>query len=302
MPNGRGIRAAILMKLAYSSLACPDWTVEEAANAVACFGFDGIEWRLADGDPITSRTSAAVLRRVIAATHARGLSVPALDSSCQLVQDDVDGCSKSVREGEFMVDLASHLGAQALRVFGGPLPQDLSVREALPAAADVLRSIARYAARHGIHILLETHDPAWSHSANAAALVETAGEPNIGILYDVLHPCRMGEPAEQTVCALQRHIKLVHLKDGHRPPNDSEGWPLCALGEGDVPLGRIVARLHAHGYDGWYTFEWEKRWHPELAEPEQALPAGAAFLRALAASIAASAAEKAHSSTRSARS
>jgi sugar phosphate isomerase/epimerase len=283
------------LKLAYSSLACPDWTVEAAADAVARFGFDGIEWRLADGDPITSRTSAAVVQRLIAATHARGLSVPALDSSCQMFQDDVDCRTTSVREGEFMVDLASNLGAQALRVFGGPLPHDISVREALPAAADVLRSIARYAARHGIYILLETHDPAWSRSVNAAALVETAGESNIGILYDVLHPCRMGEPVEQTVSTLQRHIKLVHMKDGHRPHNESGGWPLCALGEGDVPLGMIVERLHAQGYDGWYTFEWEKRWHPELAEPELALPAGAACLRALAASITASSAEEAHS-------
>ena len=43
------------MKLAYSSLACPGWTVEEAADAVARYGFDGIEWRLAVGDPLRRR-------------------------------------------------------------------------------------------------------------------------------------------------------------------------------------------------------------------------------------------------------
>jgi len=271
------------MKLAYSSLACPGWTVEEAADAVARYGFDGIEWRLADGEPITSQTSPEVLRRVVEATRAHGLRVPALDSSCQLAQVDDAGRSKSVREGEFMVNLALTLGAPALRVFGGLLPDGVSIGEALAPAAEALRRIAQHAAAHDIQILVETHDPAWSRSANAVALTTAAGVPSVGILYDILHPCRMGELGEQTVSTLGRHVKLVHVKDGHRPPDGSKEWPLCALGEGDVPLDSILALLQAQGYDGWYTFEWEKRWHPELAEPEIALPAGAAYVRALAA-------------------
>ncbi len=279
------------MKLAYSSLACPGWTVEEAADAVARYGFDGIEWRLADGEPITSQTSPEVLRRVVEATRARGLRVPALDSSCQLAQVDDAGRSKSAREGEFMVDLALTLGAPALRVFGGPLPDGVSISEALAPAAEVLRRIAQHAATHDIQVLVETHDPAWSRSANAVAITTAAGVPTAGILYDVLHPCRMGETVEQTVSTLGRHVKLVHVKDGHRPPDGSEEWPLCALGEGDVPLDSIFVMLQAQGYDGWYTFEWEKRWHPELAEPEVALPAGAAYVRALAASVSTAASE-----------
>ena len=66
----------------------------------------------------------------------------------------------------------------------------------------------------------------------------------------------------------------------------------CAARHNGAHVGVIFATLHAQGYDGWYTFEWEKRWHPELAEPEIALPAGAAFVRALAAS--ASASEETH--------
>jgi sugar phosphate isomerase/epimerase len=277
------------MKLTYSSLACPAWTVEEAADAVARYGFDGIEWRLADGQPVSPQTPAPVLRRMVEATRSRGLRVPALDSSCRLVQPDAASRSQTVQEGEFMVDLAVELGTPALRVFGGPLPDGVSAGEVIPAAAEVLRSLVRYGAAKGVRILLETHDPAWSRSSQAIALLEAAGEPNIGILYDVLHPCRMGEPVEQTLSTLGRQIELVHLKDGRRPADGSEEWPLCAIGEGDVPLGTILAALQAHGYDGWYTFEWEKRWHPELAEPELALPAGSASIRALATAVAATA-------------
>ena len=285
------------MKLAYSSLACPAWTVEQAAAAVSEYGFDGIEWRLADGEPITARTPASVLHRVVAATHARGLAVAALDSSCQLVQADAVGRAATAREAEFMVRLAVDLGAPTVRVFGGPLPPGRSVADALGLAAELLRQVAEYGAKRGVSLLLETHDPAWSHSAQAVALLRAAavpaaapGTPSAGILYDVLHPCRMGETAEQTLATLRGCIRLVHLKDGRRPPDgaaDTEAWPLCALGEGNVPLGAILAGLHAQGYAGWYTFEWEKRWHPELADPEVALPAGLAALRALLAAASA---------------
>ena len=97
----------------------------------------------------------------------------------------------------------------------------------------------------------------------------------------------MGETTEQTLATLKGSIRDVHLKDGLRPPDGAEEWPLCALGEGNVPLLAILAGLRAQGYAGWYTFEWEKRWHPELAAPEVALPAGIAAMRSLAADSAA---------------
>ncbi|MDF2720141.1 MAG: hypothetical protein K0R28_7066, partial [Paenibacillus sp.] len=34
-------------------------------------------------------------------------------------------------------------------------------------------------------------------------------------------------------------------------------------------------------YDGWYTFEWEKRWHRDLEEPELAFPQYVQFMRDL---------------------
>jgi hypothetical protein len=33
-----------------------------------------------------------------------------------------------------------------------------------------------------------------------------------------------------------------------------------------------VAVLAKAGYKGYYCFEWEKKWHPEIEEPEVAFP------------------------------
>jgi hypothetical protein len=37
--------------------------------------------------------------------------------------------------------------------------------------------------------------------------------------------------------------------------------------------------LRNDGYQGYYSFEWEKLWHPELEEPEVALPAYVSAMR-----------------------
>jgi hypothetical protein len=39
-----------------------------------------------------------------------------------------------------------------------------------------------------------------------------------------------------------------------------------------VPVKETVAVLAKGGYRGYYCFEWEKAWHPEIEEPEVAFP------------------------------
>jgi hypothetical protein len=41
---------------------------------------------------------------------------------------------------------------------------------------------------------------------------------------------------------------------------------------GDVPVKSQVQVLATAGYRGYYCFEWEKKWHPEIEEPEVAFP------------------------------
>ena len=42
-------------------------------------------------------------------------------------------------------------------------------------------------------------------------------------------------------------------------------------GRGDVPIQRQVQALQKIGYKGYYCFEWEKAWHPDLEDPEIAI-------------------------------
>ncbi len=44
------------------------------------------------------------------------------------------------------------------------------------------------------------------------------------------------------------------------------------LGRGETPIAEAIKVLSKGGYKGYYSFEWEKLWHPEIQEPEIAIP------------------------------
>jgi sugar phosphate isomerase/epimerase len=62
-------------------------------------------------------------------------------------------------------------------------------------------------------------------------------------------------------------------EEGHKDlVSTGGGVRYCLMGQGDVPFGEVLRLLTSGGYDGWIAFEWEKRWHLEIEEPEVALP------------------------------
>ena len=78
------------------------------------------------------------------------------------------------------------------------------------------------------------------------------------------------------------YLRHVHFKDYHRA-TEGNNWVLCEIGEGDIPLAAIVETLKKDGYDGYISLEWEKKWHPELSEPELAFPRFVAFMKTIGA-------------------
>lgn len=262
------------MRLCYSNLACPDWSFERTVEAVAAYGFDGLEIRLFDGEVVTPGTSIAARRRAQAALSASGVAVAALDTSLSLREGRrpfLDGVAA-------MAEIAAQWGAPLIRVFGGPLPSAHLEREAaLEEAGALLAQAAPVAGEHGVGIALETHDD-FSSSHVVARAMQMAGGA-VGAVYDSHHPHRMGEQPSEVLEVLGSHVWHVQAKDARRLPGE-DSWQLVPLGEGEVPVREMVRLLSARGYQGWLSLEFEKKWHPELAPPELALRPQADLLRA----------------------
>ncbi len=80
----------------------------------------------------------------------------------------------------------------------------------------------------------------------------------------------MGETPAEVYANLSSRLLLAQVKDACRAP-DGE-WRLVLLGAGEVPVREMLGLLTAGGYPHWISVEWEKRWHPEIEDPEVALP------------------------------
>ncbi len=267
------------MQFVYSTLACPDWTVEQAIAAGVSYGYDAIEWRLANGEIIAPDTPEPVRRSIRDLSAANGIAIACLDTSCKVVQLTPHERDATIETAERMADMAAELGTPFMRVFGGPLPEGMTRKAMIEPTAEMLNTIGTYATERGIIVVLETHDD-WSLSTDVLELVQTANS-NINVLWDIHHTYRAGESPTQSVTDLGKSIAYVHVKDGRPRANAPEDWELCLIYEGVVPLREAFSALKHSGYDGYLSLEWEKKWHPDLAEPEVALPQALPWLQRL---------------------
>lgn len=265
------------MKLTYTSLACPGWTIEEAVTAAKNYGYAAIEWRLADGAIIGPDTPADIRRRLREVPASHGIEVACLDSSCKVVQGEPEERAAAIDAGQRMLDVAAEIGAPFLRVFGGELPAHTTRASILGSTAEVLHALGSYGVERGVTVILETHD-AWTNSEQVRALLQAADLSACKVLWDAHHTYRFGETPAQTLALLDEAIAYVHVKDSRLNIDDPSTWTYCLLGEGDIPLREICTALQKRGYAGYLSFEWEKKWHPEIADPEIALPQAAAYL------------------------
>jgi len=234
-------------RIAFSTLAFPEVTLATAVSLGRSWGYAGVELRLVDGELIEGSMPAATRTEVKRTVAAASLPIVAVDSSIRLTGDDP---GPELRQ---FLELASDWEAPLVRVFGGALPVD------------------EHAERLGVAVGVETHD-AFSASSVVAELLAMVDSPWVGAVWDSHHPHRMDEQPAEIYQNIGRRTLLAQVKDARRAPAREDGWQLVLLGEGEVPVREMLRLLAAGGYEGWISVEWEKRWHPEIEEPQVALP------------------------------
>jgi sugar phosphate isomerase/epimerase len=261
------------MKLAFSTLACTQWTLEQAVANGRMYGYEGIELRLLDGELLQSDLPRAARERVRAVCAGAGLPIVCVDTSVKIAQGD----PAQLGEGLRFLELAAAWEAPFMRVFGGP-PAHTDEATAIEAAIACLAPLAERGRELGVTVALETHD-AFAGSTVVAQVLQQVPGFGAGALWDTLHPYRTGETIATTIGELAGRLVHVHVKDGRPPRDGSTNWQQTLLGEGHVPVHDVLAALRTANYTGWLAAEWEKKWHPELAEPEVALPQHVEALR-----------------------
>ena len=194
-----------------------------------------------------------------------GCRIACVSSSAHLTVPAGPERDRHLEEARAFVDLAADLDCNLVRLFAGRIADgdDRAVSgERVTEALGILEPHARGA---GVRLAVETHDD-WCLGSDLGPVVRAVGSQHVGVLWDINHPYRHGEAPADTAEALGDLLLHVHTKDG------IEGGGYTLFGEGDLPLMEMLAVLKGMGYGGYLSLEWEKKWHPEIEEPEVALP------------------------------
>jgi glucosamine-6-phosphate deaminase len=264
-----------MIRLAFSTLGCPSWPLARILDRASRLGYDGVELRFIEGDDaLWSRPelTGAGLRETRARLADAGLAVPCVDTRSFFHSPDPAVRRTAAEEAARTAEVADRLGARGIRVFGDRVQPGADLASTRAWIVDALGDLRDRLRGTAVEVWLETHGD-FARAAATRSLLEEAGPEGLGAVWDPANAfSEVGEKPEEGAVALGPFLRHVHLKDVRRPPDGKIPWPPVLPGRGDFPAARVLEWLAADGASRWVSFEWEKRWHPGIEEPEVALP------------------------------
>lgn len=275
------------LPLTFSTLGCPEWSWQRVLDEAVRLGFAGIELRGLDGEMDLTRRTEFSARRIGATVREladRELVISDLGASARLHEPDRRVREEQLDEARRYIDLAHRLGCRWVRVFPDRAVAGEPRSATIERIGAGLASLAAFARGSGVGVLVESHGD-FVDGTDLLAIMRAAGDvPGAGLLWDTHHTVMTGrERPEETWRLIGRYVRHTHIKDSKR---EGDGVRYVLTGQGEVDVRRVVEVLERGGYTGYYGFEWEKRWHPDLPDPEVAFPQ---YIEAMSAYLAGSA-------------
>ena len=264
-----------MMKLAFSTLGCPDFEWSDIYSMAKDFGFDGIEMRGLGNNIFSVHAKPFApdqIDRTIAQLKRMHLSIPCLSTGCVL--KDAHTWESTKKEIFEYIDLAQKLGASYIRLLGDRAPdKEGEVDDDVVLAA--LKEVVPYAEEHGVMLLVETNG-VYADTARLRDLLVRVESDWVGALWDMHHPYRFAnESPEKTVQNLGVYIKYTHTKDSVMVDGKVQ---YRMMGEGDMPIEAMIRALKSVNYEGYISLEWVKTYMPDLMSAGIVFPHYANFM------------------------
>ena len=256
------------MKLAFSTLGCPELNWGETCAMAKDTGFAGFEVRDL-GEATFDYHAFRPENHEKTKAHLQKLGIGISCFSSGLTLRDPANSERACAEIRSYIDLAAALGTSYVRVLADETAQPISeVDDGVVLAS--LRSLAPYAEEKGVSLLIETNG-VYSNTMRLRNLLVDVKSDAVGALWDIHHPYRWaGESPEQTVQNLGALIKYTHFKDSLAAADGKIIYKM--MGEGDLPIREAVNALRSIGFTGFISFEWLRRYTPDLDDSGIAFP------------------------------
>lgn len=213
--------------------------IEEAHN----IGLDGVEmtlYWLPSREPQYFRN----LKRI---ALSRGLPISCAGISTNFCNPDPMERERMIKTVEEGVGIARELGAPALRVFGGYVPEGYSEEQAILWTIGALRRCVKYAEENGVVIALENHGGITAKADSVIRIIEGVDSPWLRVNLD------LGNYRESTYEDIAKTVPYaVHV---HGKISVSENIR--------VDYEKVKRILEDEGYNGFISIEYEEKEDPK---------------------------------------
>ncbi|HHN77487.1 MAG TPA: sugar phosphate isomerase/epimerase [Phycisphaerales bacterium] len=260
------------MKPAFSTVACPDWTLDRVIPFAAEAGYLGVELRTfghnaSDLACEPCLTSSEKIREMLI---DEGVDAAALATSIRYDQPVfppvigrlVGDFEKPVRETKMMVAEAASIECPFVRVFAFEVEGE-SRKNAMRRIVQRLELAAATARNTGVRLLLE-NGGSFPTAADVLELIDRVGSPLIAAGYAPAVAAMAGEDPVEGLGLLEGVLESVRLYDL------ASGRP-CPLGEGELGAEAFVRSLADTGFEGWVVYEHDRLWWKDLPDPAETL-------------------------------
>lgn len=272
------------MKIAGHTMGTPELSLKQAVELFAKIGMDAVEIVCQDGykcglSPEIAPDEVYFIKKMVEGT---GLKVSCLTPYA----NDFNSLDKIKREkaiNEIMncIKIATILECPHIRIYGGALltGDTENIGEKRKLLVKALRKLGDEAQKSNIHLIIENHFNTMTTTVERTqSIIEEINHNAVRILYDQANLAFIkGEDFKDAIRIQGKNIAYVHVKDliFTNPNAEFKASDVTHVsaeerivrsripGEGILPWPEIIKLLIENGYDGYFSLEYERRWHPD---------------------------------------
>lgn len=223
-------------------------------------------------------TAPEEVRPLVSALHdvsLEELKIVSVNAGNDFLKPGESEFSEEVRKTKVVIDTASELGVELVRVFVGEPKEGMSTHDCRKLAVRALRDITDYAERAGKLLALENHGRYSNDFDEELRILQEIGSDSLKLNVDSGNYYWFGYSISETQDILRRASRLAvhtHLKNEESKDKNHRRSPgectVVRLWKGDIDVAQFVRELRDTGYGGAYSIEEEFAGMGDLAPTE----------------------------------
>ncbi|MBU0755178.1 MAG: sugar phosphate isomerase/epimerase [Planctomycetes bacterium] len=270
------------MKLAFSTNAFTENTIDRAVEAIHRIGYEGIEimadqphcWPLDRAGEEWDRIKQAceAVNLVICNINAFMMKTIGDIHHPTWIEEDAANRSLRLAHTEASLEMAKRMGSPSISTEpGGPL-EGVTRLKAIALFKQGLSRVAPLAEQLGIRLLIEPEPGLLLERLDETiSFLDECDHSALGINFDVGHFFCVNEDPAALIRAFPERLEHIHIEDIARDRVHRHLIP----GEGAIDYKSLFAALHGVGYQGYLTVEL----YPYEATPVEAAKKAYDFLK-----------------------